>query len=179
MLTVVDKATKMVYFVPCTKSITGKETAQLFWSIVGCIHGIPSVIISDRDVRFTGSFWRELWRILGTGLRMGTAYHPQSSGQVERYNQVLSQLLRCTIHQVGDGAHWTNDHTYSTVRGEYNTKSFYRLHSVLPEFWTTSNDTSTVIRSNPDQIEDRISFDIFAVTQRPFCEGSGQHEDCS
>ena len=38
---------------------------------------------------------------------MGTAYHPQSSGQVERYNQVLSQLLRCTIHQVGDGAHWT------------------------------------------------------------------------
>ena len=37
---------------------------------------------------------------------MGTAYHPQSSGQVERYNQVLSQLLRCTIHQVGDGAHW-------------------------------------------------------------------------
>ena len=74
---------------------------------MGCLHGIPSTIISDRDVRFTGSFLRELWRILGTGLRMGTAYHPQSSGQVERYNQVLSQLLRCTIHQVGDGAHWT------------------------------------------------------------------------
>ena len=38
---------------------------------------------------------------------MGTAYHPQISGQVERYNQVLSQVLRCTIHQVGGGAHWT------------------------------------------------------------------------
>ena len=43
---------------------------------------------------------------MGTRLRMGTAYHPQSSGQVERYNQVLSQLLRCVIHQVGNGAHW-------------------------------------------------------------------------
>ena len=30
VLIVVDKATKMVYFIPCTKSITGKETAQLF-----------------------------------------------------------------------------------------------------------------------------------------------------
>ena len=30
VLTVVDKATKMVYFIPCIKSITGKETAQLF-----------------------------------------------------------------------------------------------------------------------------------------------------
>ena len=36
VLTVVDKATKMVYFLPCTKSITGKETAQLFWNSVGC-----------------------------------------------------------------------------------------------------------------------------------------------
>ena len=26
---------------------------------------------------------------------------------MERYNQVLGQLLRCTLHQVGDGAHWT------------------------------------------------------------------------
>ena len=60
VLTVVDTATKMVYFVPCTKLITGKEIVRLFWSTVGFIHGIPSVIISDRDVQFTGSFWREL-----------------------------------------------------------------------------------------------------------------------
>ena len=30
ILTMVDKATKMVYFIPCPKSIIGKETAQLF-----------------------------------------------------------------------------------------------------------------------------------------------------
>ena len=32
---------------------------------------------------------------------------PKAQARVERYNQVFSQLLRCTIHQVGDGAHWT------------------------------------------------------------------------
>ena len=107
VLTVVDKATKFVYFIPCSTEITGKETAKLFWQVVGSTHGIPSVIISDRDVRFTSQFWQELWRILGTRLRMGTAYHPQSQGQVERYNQVLSQLLQCTIHEVGDSSQWT------------------------------------------------------------------------
>ena len=56
VLTVVNKATKMVYFIPCTKSITGKETAQLFWSSVGCLHGTLSTIISDWDVRFTRFF---------------------------------------------------------------------------------------------------------------------------
>ena len=59
--TVVDKATKMCHFLPCSESITAKEVAVLYWRHVGKLHGIPSVIISDRDPRFTGKFWRELW----------------------------------------------------------------------------------------------------------------------
>ena len=60
VLTVIDKVTKMVNFLPCTSSITGRQTVQLFWNTVGSVHGIPITIISDRDVRFTGSFWKEL-----------------------------------------------------------------------------------------------------------------------
>ena len=78
--TVVDKATKMCHFIPCTDKITAKETAKLYWQHVGRLHGIPRVIISDRDPRFTGKYWCELWRLLGTNLRMGSRYHPQSSG---------------------------------------------------------------------------------------------------
>ena len=77
---VVDKATKMCHFIPCTDKIIAKETAKLYWQHVGRLHGIPRVIISDRDPRFTGKYWRELWRLLGTNLRMGSGYHPQSSG---------------------------------------------------------------------------------------------------
>ena len=106
ILTVVDKATKMCHFIPCTEKISAKEVAQVYWREVGRLHGIPSVIISDRDVRFTSRFWRELWRVLGTNLRMGSGYHPESSGQVEKMNQLLEQTLRCTVHQLGEGRNW-------------------------------------------------------------------------
>ena len=106
--TVVDKATKMCHFIPCTDKITAKETAKLYWQHVGRLHGIPRVIISDRDARFTGKYWRELWRLLGTNLRMGSGYHPQSSGQVEKFNQLLEQTLRCAIHQSGGSGKWVD-----------------------------------------------------------------------
>ena len=106
--TVVDKATKMCHFVPCSESISAKQVAKLYWSHIGKLHGIPSVLISDRDVRFTSRFWKELWRLLGTNIRMGSGFHPQSSGQVEIYNKLLEQTLRCTIHQLGETRNWVD-----------------------------------------------------------------------
>ena len=91
--TIVDKATKMCHFVPCSESIFAKGVAQLYWQHVGKLHGIPSIIISDLDPRFTNRFWIELWRLLGTNLCMGSGYHPESSGQVEEMNQLLEQTL--------------------------------------------------------------------------------------
>ena len=107
IMTVVDKATKMTHFIPCSDTITAKGTAQLYWQHVGKLHGIPVVIISDRDARFTSRYWRELWRLLGTDLRMGSGFHPESSGQVERFNQLLEQTLRCAVHQYGEARRWT------------------------------------------------------------------------
>ena len=104
--TVVDKATKMCHFIPCTEKISAKQVARLYWQFVGRLHGIPSVLISDRDVRFTSKFWKELWRLLGTNLRMGSGFHPESSGQVEIFNKLLEQTLRCTIHQLGETRNW-------------------------------------------------------------------------
>ena len=86
ILTVVDKATKMCHFIACNEKISAKEVAQVYWHHVGRLHGIPSVLIFDRDVRFTSRFWRELWRVLGTDLGMGSGFHPESSGQIERFN---------------------------------------------------------------------------------------------
>ena len=108
ILTVVDKATKMCHFLACAETISAKEVAKLYWQQVGKLHGIPQVIISDRDPRFTGKFWRELWRVLGTDLRMGSGYHPESSGQVEKFNQLLEQTLRCTVHQLAETRHWVD-----------------------------------------------------------------------
>ena len=72
ILTVVDRATKMVHLAPVKQMITAAETARLYWGTIGKLHGIPRSLMSDRDPRFVSKFWRELWNILGSSLRMSS-----------------------------------------------------------------------------------------------------------
>ena len=72
----VDRMTKMVHFAPCTKEIAAADYAKLFFNNVFRLHGLPEVIISDRDPRFTSKFWTNLFDLLGTDLRFSTAFHP-------------------------------------------------------------------------------------------------------
>ena len=76
----VDRLTKMVHFFPCTKEITAAEYAHLFVNQVFRLHGMPEVIISDRDPRFVSKFWEEMFSLLGTDLRFSTAFHPETDG---------------------------------------------------------------------------------------------------
>ena len=39
---------------------------------------------------------------------MDSGYHPESSGQVEKFNQLLEQTLRFTIHQVAKTRPWVD-----------------------------------------------------------------------
>jgi hypothetical protein len=49
--------TKMVHFIPCHKEITTEESTYLFISNCYKLHGVPKVIVSDRDPKFVGIFW--------------------------------------------------------------------------------------------------------------------------
>ena len=89
VMTVVDRATKMVHLIPCKKTTTAGEAAWLYWQHVVRLHGVPRAIHTDRGAQFVGRWWREIWTLLGTKLRFGTAYHPQSQGHVERMNAVV------------------------------------------------------------------------------------------
>ena len=96
-LVVIDKLTKMVHYLPHGMTITAAGVALLLLDRVVKYHGVPEVIISDRDVRFTSALWAAFWKLQGTSLRMSTAYHPQSDGQTERSNRTLIEALRSCV----------------------------------------------------------------------------------
>jgi hypothetical protein len=97
LLVVVDKFSKMVHLIPCNQNVTAKEVAQLVYDGVIRLHGFPESIISDRDTRFTSRFWRGLWKLTDTRLKMSTSYHPQTDGQTENVNRALQDMLRSYV----------------------------------------------------------------------------------
>ena len=71
------------------------------------LHGIPKIMISDRGLQFAAHFWERMHKSLGTSLIRSTAYHPQTSGQIERLNQVLEDMLRaCVLSSKGSWESW-------------------------------------------------------------------------
>lgn len=94
----VDRLSKMVHLVACTKTVTSEGMARLFEQNVFRLHGVPRDIVSDRDVRFQSKFWRDWCQRFGIRLNMSTAKHPQTDGQTENANGVLEDTLR---HFVG------------------------------------------------------------------------------
>jgi hypothetical protein len=60
-----------------------------------------------------------LFKLIGTKLRISTAYHPQSDGQTEVVNKVMQQYLRCFVHekpkQWGQILHWAEWHYNTSV----------------------------------------------------------------
>ena len=97
ILVIVDKLTKYAIFIPTTVKINEIETAKLFFKHVITKFGIPRQIISDRDTRWRGDFWKEICRLMGMKRALTTSYHPQADGQTEVMNQGLEISIRAYI----------------------------------------------------------------------------------
>ncbi|MBW0477388.1 hypothetical protein O181_017103 [Austropuccinia psidii MF-1] len=93
-LIIVDGLRMSVQYLPCYKEDTEMDTALLFWNNIISTCGVPKVIISDRDPKFTSEFWISLYDILGTKLSFSTAYHPQKDGLAERMIQTMEDIIR-------------------------------------------------------------------------------------
>src|ERR1041384_19431 len=98
---VIDRLSKVAPFLPVRESITASQLADLYVSRVVSLHGVPLEINSDRSSLFTSRFWECFQNAMGTNLSFSTAYHPQSSCQVERVNQFLEDILRACVISFG------------------------------------------------------------------------------
>uniref|UniRef100_A0A2N9ER56 Integrase catalytic domain-containing protein n=1 Tax=Fagus sylvatica TaxID=28930 RepID=A0A2N9ER56_FAGSY len=94
ILVIVVRLTKYVHFFSLAHPYTAAKVASLFMQNIFKLHGLPSSIVSDRDIAFTSTFWQELFTRQGIDLAMSIAYHPQTDGQTEVVNRSLEQYLK-------------------------------------------------------------------------------------
>ncbi|GJS13131.1 reverse transcriptase domain-containing protein [Tanacetum coccineum] len=81
---IVDKLTKSAHFLAIREDYKMEKLARLYIDEIVARHRVPVSIISDRDGRFTSRVLVNITRSIGTRLDMGTTYHPQTDGQIER-----------------------------------------------------------------------------------------------
>lgn len=103
---VVDCFTKMAHFFPLARLPTARALVSLFVRHVFRLHGLPSDIVSDRVPQFLARFWKAFCQSLYISVSLSSAYHPETNGQTERFNQSMKQYLRCYV--LSSPSSWVN-----------------------------------------------------------------------
>ena len=78
------------YPVPC---ITAETITNVLVNEFICRFGIPRTLHSDQGRQFESEVFQKTCALLGIDKTRTTPYHPQSDGQVERFNRTLKVML--------------------------------------------------------------------------------------
>jgi len=94
ILSMVDHGlTKRIILIPTTKGVTAEGITTLLMDNLFQRFGIPNKVISDRDSRFIAKSMKALLQGLGIKQATSTAFHPQSDGTTEQFNQEIELYL--------------------------------------------------------------------------------------
>lgn len=162
ILVVIDRLTKYGHFIALSHPFTAEIVAKVFLDTIYKLHGPPISIISNRDKVFTSSFWKELFRLIGTQLALSSAYHPQTDGQTERLNQCLENYLRCMVSSTPKqwckwlplAEYWYNTNYHTSLK----TTPFQALYGYPPPHLSLGSYLDTSNTKVADLLEKRQAF---------------------
>jgi hypothetical protein len=159
VLVVVDYFTKYAHFIPLHHPFTAAVVARTFMKEVYRLHGLPGVIVTDRDRIFTSNLWRELFKLSGVELHMSSSYHPQSDGQTERLNQTMETYLRCFANACSSkwcqwlhlAEYWYNNCHHSAI----GRSPFQALYAYEPKHFGISPEDTVSVPELSTWVQDR------------------------
>lgn len=156
-----------------------QSVLQVFIDNIVKLHGMPVVIVSDRDRIFTSKFYQDILTSFKVKLSFSTAHHPQSGGQTERINQCLEQYLRNMVFQHPKDwmnwlsmAEWWYNTSYHTSLKVSPFEALYAYHppqigelslprTILPEARATVEEREKMreqLKGNLLQAQDRMKY---------------------
>lgn len=107
VMSVTDKFSKAVTFIPGKNTWSRQDWAVVLMGRLALLNwGLPKAIISDRDRKFVGQLWKQIFSAMKVSLLYSTAYHPQTDGMSERTNQTAEIALRYYLATLEDIRQW-------------------------------------------------------------------------
>ena len=96
LLVITDRFSEMKKTVPL-KGVSAAEVAKAFVNTWVFNYGPPVELVSDNGTCFTSKYFQDVCRIMSIQNNFTTTYHPQTNGQVERYNRTILAALRTYV----------------------------------------------------------------------------------
>ncbi|WVZ60716.1 hypothetical protein U9M48_010700 [Paspalum notatum var. saurae] len=93
---IIDRFTKSAHFISVKTSYTAATYAELYIARIVSLHGVPVTITSDRGSVFVSRFGSS-YEVSRHKVDPRLAVPPSTSGQVERVNQILEDMLRARV----------------------------------------------------------------------------------
>ncbi|GJS05207.1 reverse transcriptase domain-containing protein [Tanacetum coccineum] len=148
---IVDRLTKSAYFLAMREDYSTERLAKLYIDEIVARYGIPVLIISDQDGRFTSLCWQTVQRDLGIRLDMSTSYHPRTDGQSECTIQTLEDMLRAYV--IDFGGNW--DVHLPLTEFSYNNSYHSSICLIGPELVQETTDKVVLIKEKLKVARDR------------------------
>ena len=101
LLVITDRFTKLTQVV-ALRTTTAYMVATAFCNAWVFKYGVPRSLLSDNGPQFNANVFQSVCRVLGITNLYKSAYHPQTNGQVERYNRTIASMLRNYVNEHQD-----------------------------------------------------------------------------